>query len=96
MLRFAERLRYLRRRQNLTLEKLATELNSTKTTLSRYENNKRSPDADFIVKTAKYFSVSSDYLLGLSDHPTTVSDFIADTEFQEILAEAKRFLANNS
>lgn len=73
---FSERLRQLRQLRHLTLDELAVSLESTKTTLSRYENNKRIPDADFIVKAAGYFKVSTDYLLGLTSHPTRVDDFL--------------------
>ncbi len=76
MQQFHIRLRQLRRNKNMTLDALAKALNTTKTTLSRYENNKRQPDADFIAKTASFFNVSTDYVLNLTDHPTVVSDFL--------------------
>lgn len=71
-----ERLKYLRQTKKKTLDELAEELDTTKTTLSRYENNKRVPDADFIICLANYFKVSADYILCLSDNPFTVTDFI--------------------
>lgn len=76
MTSFHERLRALRHFKKMTLEDLAVALETTKTTLSRYENAKRIPDADFIIKTAVFFRVSADYLLCLSDNPVTVSDLI--------------------
>lgn len=74
---FHERLRSLRLYKKMTLDELAQALETTKTTLSRYENNKRVPDADFIIRTTAYFKVSSDYLLGLSNNPATVVDLIS-------------------
>lgn len=71
-----ERLKYLRQTRKKTLDELAEDLDTTKTTLSRYENNKRVPDADFIVRLARYFRVSADYILCLSDNPFTVKDFV--------------------
>lgn len=73
---FSERLRQLRQMKHLTLDELALALETTKTTLSRYENSKRVPDADFVIKVAQYFKVSTDYLLHLSNHPTRVEDFL--------------------
>lgn len=73
---FSSRLKNLRQFKNLTLDELAHALNSTKTTLSRYENNKRTPDANFIIKSSQFFKVSSDYMLGMTDNPSTVDDFI--------------------
>jgi len=67
MATFSERLKLLRLEKEKTLEALAHELGTTKTTLSRYENNKRTPDSDFIKIAADYFNVTTDYLLGRSD-----------------------------
>lgn len=71
-----ERLKFLRQSRKKTLDELATDLDTTKTTLSRYENNKRVPDADFIIRLANYFKVSADYILCLSDNPFTVTDIV--------------------
>lgn len=71
-----ERLKFLRQTRKKTLDELAIDLDTTKTTLSRYENNKRVPDADFIVRLATYFKVSADYILCISDNPFTVKDFV--------------------
>jgi transcriptional regulator with XRE-family HTH domain len=91
---FHQRLRQLRQLKHMTLEELANALETTKTTLSRYENCKRVPDADFIVKVSKYFKVSSDYLLSLSNNPATVEDLmhrkhyyvdgLCDNDYKEI------------
>lgn len=50
------------------MEDLAEEIGTTKSTISRYENNKREPKKHFIEKTADYFGVSTDYLLGLTNN----------------------------
>lgn len=76
MKQFAERLRHLRTFKGLTLAQMAEVLDTTKTTLSRYENDKRVPDADFIIKVALYFKVSADYLLCLSNNPLSVEDLL--------------------
>ncbi len=76
MKQFAERLRHLRTYKGLTLAQMAELLETTKTTLSRYENDKRVPDADFIIKVAVYFKVSADYLLCLSNNPLSVEDLL--------------------
>lgn len=39
---------------------------NSRTTIANYEQNDREPDFE-IVKIAKYFGVSIDYLLGLTD-----------------------------
>ncbi len=77
MNQFSKRLREIRLLNKMTLDELAIALNTTKTTLSRYENNKRTADSDFIIATAKYFSVSTDYMLGLSNNPLNVDDLLS-------------------
>ena len=63
---FGEILKNLRLEKNLTLDELAKIFESTKATLSRYENNKRTPNIEFANKAAKFFNVSTDFILGLS------------------------------
>lgn len=60
-------IRDLRKEHKITQSQLAEAINSTQDTISLWELNKSCPDAFYIVKLAKYFSVSADYLLGLQD-----------------------------
>ena len=64
---FAKRLRQLRVEHNYNLDKLATMLNTTEATLSRYENNKSQPNIKQLMKMSEIFDCSNDYLLGKSD-----------------------------
>lgn len=68
---FGVRLNKVRKSRGITLEVLAKSLGTTKATISRYENNKRTADIDFARQVAEYFDVSADYLLGLKDSPET-------------------------
>ena len=67
MATFGERLKYLRKEKQLTVEELASKLGSAKSTISRYENNLRDPKRDFLEILSNFFDVSVDYLLGKSD-----------------------------
>lgn len=67
MATFQERMKQLRKEKNLTLDKLSDILNTTKATLSRYENGLRVPNIEFIRELANVFNVSVDYLLGKTD-----------------------------
>lgn len=58
-------LRQLRTFRNLSQVQLAEKLSVTKQSVSNWENNNIQPSIDMLVKIAKYFSVSTDYLLGL-------------------------------
>lgn len=67
MATFSERFRELRKEKHITLDVIAGVLKTTKTTLSRYENNLRIPNIEFVKDAANYFGVQADYLLGRSD-----------------------------
>jgi len=62
-----ERLKLIRKENNLTQEELGKIFGLTKYSISLYENNKTSPSDDFKTKLASYFNVSVDWLLGLTD-----------------------------
>lgn len=64
---FAERLKELRLEKNLTQAKLAKETGLSQAGLAHWENGQRIPNGIVIVTLAKYFGVTTDYLLGVSD-----------------------------
>ena len=73
-----ERLKDLRKEKGYTLEQVAEKLNTTKVTISRYENNLREPKRETISQLAKLFNVSTDYILGRTENkatPDTTSTF---------------------
>lgn len=64
---FAKRLREQRKACGLTQAKLAKKTLISVHTICAYENGNRIPRADVIVIFAKFFKLSTDYLLGLSE-----------------------------
>lgn len=54
----------------MTQQQLATQLGITKSVVSFYELQTRSPSPDVLAKLAKIFHVSVDYLLGLDNRQT--------------------------
>jgi transcriptional regulator with XRE-family HTH domain len=66
---FAERLKSLRIENNITQNDLARVLGfQSKSTITNYESNLRTPGNKTLTRIAKYFDVSTDYLLGLTDN----------------------------
>lgn len=63
----------LRNKNNISREQLARRLNIPYTTLRNYENGLREPGHIFLINIAEIFNVSTDYLLGLSNFPNSVS-----------------------
>lgn len=66
------RLKELRREMDCTQSKLADVLGVTQDSISLWENDKRVPDTQYIVAMAKFFDVTTDYLLGLTDEYKSV------------------------
>ena len=62
---FSSRLKYLRGNRNQ--DDVAKELGISRASLSYYETGARKPDINTLYALAKYYNVSSDYLLGLSE-----------------------------
>ncbi|MFZ7807720.1 MULTISPECIES: helix-turn-helix domain-containing protein [Bacillus cereus group] len=67
---FGQRLKDLRREKKLTQQDIADVLGIEKSNISRFESGKQSLSSENIIKTAKYFNVSVDYILGISDYKT--------------------------
>lgn len=67
-----ERLLGLRRDADLTQDDLAAILCINKHSISSYERNKSEPPDAIKVAIARYFNVSVDYLLGLTDVPAPI------------------------
>ena len=56
-------LKLVRKERKLNQLKVALDLSISREALSHYENGKRSPDIDMLVKLSNYFNVSIDYLI---------------------------------
>lgn len=64
---FNKRLKELRTSKNLSQDQLAKRTGLTKTSINHWENGKCQPNANATVALARYFEVTTDYLLGESD-----------------------------
>ncbi len=56
-------LKQIRKERRLTQLKVAMDLNITREALSHYENGKREPSIDMLIKMSEYFNVSIDFLI---------------------------------
>ena len=63
MKRFSKKLRTLRERHGLSYRQLAAELGYSHAHLIGLENDTHKPSAEFILKLAHYFNVTTDQLL---------------------------------
>ncbi|EOY7170439.1 helix-turn-helix domain-containing protein [Clostridioides difficile] len=60
----SEKLKYLRDLKKLTQKEVANSIGVTTSAYGFYEQGKRTPSPELIVKLAEYFNVTTDYLLG--------------------------------
>lgn len=73
---FGKRLRSLREERDLSLDMVVYDIDQkytielTKGHLSRWENGKNLPSVRYAAYLAKYYNVSLDYLIGLTDVKT--------------------------
>ena len=81
---FGEKLHQLRTDNHLTQQDVAIRLGMTKSNISYYETGIKTPPADILIKLAKIFHVSTDYLLDISATETVSLDNYENGE-QEIV-----------
>lgn len=65
--KFGEKVEELLKENNYTKYKLAKDTGISKSVLSDYCKGKVQPTADIIIIVARFFDVSTDFLLGLED-----------------------------
>lgn len=65
----SERIRTLRKNRHLTQTEFGELFNVEKTTVSSYERGQSTPNDSIKIAICKYFNVTMDYLVGLSDTP---------------------------
>lgn len=67
MRKFCERLKELRTERKLSILALAKEIGVSDATICRWENGVNDITGDSLIALAKFFGVTTDYLLGLED-----------------------------
>lgn len=77
---FGDKLKSLRKGQNMTQQQLAGRLGVAKSIVSYYESGDRFPSYDVLIKIARIFHVTTDYLLNVErTHVIDVSE-LSDEE----------------
>lgn len=56
-------LRLIRKARNLSQQRVALDLNITREALSHYENGRREPSLEMLIKMSLYFNKSIDFLI---------------------------------
>ncbi len=64
---YGQRLKTARKKKNLSLVRVAIELNTTHATISRYENEKLEPNIEMLKQLCLLYGVSADWVIGITD-----------------------------
>ena len=67
-----QRLRDLREDHDKTQKDIASMLNISQTTYSRYESGAINIPVDILIQLAQFYQTSVDYLLGLTNNPKPI------------------------
>lgn len=81
---FGDTIKSLRLSNNLSQVQLAQNLDVSKQTVSNWENNNILPSIEMLVKIAKYFSVSTDFLLELNSRKYIEVTKLTDVQITHI------------
>lgn len=65
---FCERLKELRKEKNISQKQLADILKTNNSSVCDWERGRAQPDIPTILKIARYFNVTTDYLLGMTEY----------------------------
>ena len=88
-----EILKSLREEKSLSMDEMVEQLKQygvtpSKSMISRWENNKAEPSMEYARILSKYFNVSLDYLIGLSDEKKSSNKKETTLSETEILTQA--------
>ena len=81
---FGEQIKSLRMCKGLNQVEMAKIFGVTKQSVSNWENENIMPSIDMLIKIAKFFSVSTDYILGLSEKHALNTEGLSELQIAHI------------
>lgn len=81
-----ENIKQLRLARNLSQVDLAKALGVTKQSVSNWENNNIQPSIDMLIRISAFFSVSTDYMLGLEERKFIEINGLTETQLAHVRA----------
>ena len=85
MFDFGERLSELRKKKHLTQTEAGRRLNVTRSTISAYERNIKTPSVEVLIHMAVLYNVSLDYMTGLDKRTNVYLDDLSESQQQTII-----------
>lgn len=95
MVLMGKRIKELRNKARLTQTELAKCLGVTKFTIAAYENDSRQPSYDTLIKIAKIFHVTTDYLLLNDSNAVLKVDNLTEEQIQVLGTIIDSFHSSN-
>ena len=92
---FSEIIKELRQSKGLTQTQLAERLGVKKSIISAYETDSRPPSLDMLIKYAREFRVSTDYLLDMEAAKRINVDKLSETQISILNTLINEFVENN-
>lgn len=89
---FGKRVKELRQRAGLTQQQLAERILVSKAAISNYELYERNPSPEILIKLARVFHVSTDYLLGIEEKTQVLDVSDLTNEDVEVLEQTAALL----
>ena len=83
------RIAELRRARNMSQKQLSKLLNVAQNTVSQWETGQRDIDSTTLIKIAEFFSVTTDYLLCLTDTFSPITKEKTPSHQEEVLQDLK-------
>jgi len=97
---FSNRLKFLRKQNHLSQEELAKKINTTKSTISNYENKYSTPSNEVLGDLANILNTTTDYLLGRTDNPSAIKNNVlpalTDKDERDIAKDLEKIINNLS
>lgn len=90
-----DKLRSLRMEKKLTQKQVAERIGLAISAVSSYESNNRYPSYEALIKLARMFHVSTDYLLGITDKRNIEVTGLDEEEIELITQIAEKFRKNH-
>lgn len=95
---FSEILRNLRKNSGLTQKELGERVGLSKAVVSKYENGMGYPTFDTLIRIAKFFCVTTDYMLGMESKSTIDVSELTESQrasVQRIVSEFEKMNKKN-
>ena len=84
MNKLPQRIKELRQSENMTQAEFGKKFGIVKSTVSLYETGNSTPNDEIKIAIAKYFRVSMDYLMGLSDIKNPYGNLKEETSLDDM------------